>query len=151
MRWEFKSDTVKDCFSFKTVDIVQRRHRGWCWLYNRGWPCWAQFYEYPAQQRSLWELFWFILWRRRWWWWARAELSKHLTETIRKLEKTNTWQKQSHGNLEKICLWSSFGDWTVTGSESGHHLTEGKDKEKKLHKDRDIDRKKAKTGRKHKE
>jgi len=30
-------------------------------------------------------------------------------------------------------------------------LTEGKDKEKKLHKDRDIDRKKAKTGRKHKE
>ena len=114
---------IQDCANCtqRTVACTLHSHTGWCW---------AQFYEYPTQQQSLWELWWFILWRRR----AGGG-------------GANTWQKQSHGKLEKICLLaqicSSLLDWTVTCGGSGNYLTGGKDKKKKLHTQRQ--RQKEKT------
>ena len=60
------------------------------------WRLWAaQFYEYPAQRRLVWELLWFILWQE----WRDAGHAW----------RANTWgEKQSHnGKLEKICLFKS--------------------------------------------
>ena len=81
--------------------------------FSKLWRLWAaQFYEYPAQRRLVWELLWFILWQE-WREAGHAWRGKHLRRETITQRKTG----------ENLFVQGSAADWSVTGNwRSGIYL-----------------------------